>query len=99
MKAFFVCMMTNQSRVILYTGVNKQFNATNLFIRDLCVVWEVPRFARDDQPRNGRKSMVMSVSGELRMFGVPRSRGHLKAELRTTIQLFNGLMRRSVAQL
>jgi hypothetical protein len=43
--------------------------------------------------------MVMSVSGELRMFGVPRSRGHLKAELRTTIQLFNDLMPRSVAQL
>ncbi|HEX5491675.1 MAG TPA: hypothetical protein VFX07_10485 [Candidatus Udaeobacter sp.] len=38
MKVLFVYMMTNQSRVVLYTGVNKQFNATNLFIRDLCVV-------------------------------------------------------------
>jgi hypothetical protein len=99
MKAFFVYMMTNQSRVILYTGVTSNLTRRICLFGIFVWFWEVPRFARDDQPRNGRKSMVMSVSGELRMFGVPRSRGHLKAELRTTIQLFNGLMRRSLAQL
>jgi len=42
--------------------------------------------------------MIVMKSAKRRMFGVPRLRGRLKAELRATIQRFNDSMRQRVAE-